>query len=127
MNIIKVCAFCLTAVILILVLKEQNKVIATMISIAAGVILMLYIVTNIDAVEVLLNNISAISKVESKYLSLVLKISGITYLIEFSKNLCADAGESALGTKLEMAGKVMIVTLMLPVLTEVISQIVGVL
>lgn len=127
MNIIKVCAFCLTAVILILVLKEQNKVVATMISIAAGVILMLYIVTNIDAVEELLNNISAISKVESKYLSLVLKISGITYLIEFSKNLCTDAGESALGTKLEMAGKVMIVTLTLPVLTEVISQIVGVL
>lgn len=127
MNIIKVCAFCLTAVILILVLKEQNKVVATMISIAAGVILMIYIVTNIDAVEELLNNISAISKVESKYLSLVLKISGITYLIEFSKNLCADAGESAIGTKLEMAGKVMIVTLTLPVLTEVISQIVGVL
>lgn len=127
MNIIKVCAFCLTAIILILILKEQNKVAATMVSITAGIILMIYIVTNLSGITEVLESISKISKVESKYLSLVLKIAGITYLIEFSKNLCADAGESAIGTKLEMAGKVMIVTLALPVLTEVISQIVSVL
>lgn len=127
MDIVKVCAFCITAVILVTILKEQNKAVATMISIVAGVIVMLYVVTNIDGVFSALNNIAGVSSVESKYFALILKISGITYLIEFGKNLCMDAGETALGTKLEMAGKVMIVTLTLPILTEILNQIVGVL
>lgn len=127
MDIVKVCAFCITAVILVTILKEQNKAVATMISIVAGVIVMLYVVSNIDGVFSALNNIAGVSSVESKYFALILKISGITYLIEFGKNLCMDAGENALGTKLEMAGKVMIVTLTLPILTEILNQIVGVL
>lgn len=127
MDIVKVCAFCITAVILVTILKEQNKVVATMISIVAGVIVMLYVVSNIDGIFSALNNIAGVSSVESKYFALILKISGITYLIEFGKNLCMDAGENALGTKLEMAGKVMIVTLTLPILTEILNQIVGVL
>lgn len=127
MDIVKVCTFCITAVILIVVLKEQNKVVATLISIVSGVIVMLYVVTNIDGIFSALNNIASVSSVESKYFALILKISGITYLIEFGKNLCTDAGETALGTKLEMAGKVMIVTLTIPILTEILNQIVGVL
>lgn len=127
MDIVKVCAFCITAVILVTILKEQNKAVATMISIVAGVIVMLYVVSNIDGIFSALNNIAGVSSVESKYFALILKISGITYLIEFGKNLCMDAGETALGTKLEMAGKVMIVTLTLPILTEILNQIVGVL
>lgn len=127
MDIVKVCAFCITAVILVTILKEQNKAVATMISIVAGVIVMLYVVSNIDGIFSALNNIAGVSSVESKYFALILKISGITYLIEFGKNLCMDAGENALGTKLEMAGKVMIVTLTLPILTEILNQIVGVL
>lgn len=88
---------------------------------------MIYVVSNIDGIFNILDNLTSISKVESKYLSLILKISGITYLIEFGKNLCIDASESALGTKLEMAGKVMVVTLTLPILTEILEQIVGLL
>lgn len=127
MNIIKVCAFCITAVILIIVVREQNKSIASLISIVSGIAVMIYVIANIDGVFTILSNLSSVSKVESKYLTLILKISGITYLIEFGKNLCVDASESALGTKLEMAGKVMIVTLTLPILTEILEQIVGLL
>lgn len=127
MNIVKVCVFCIIAVILITIVREQNKSIASMISIISGIIVMIYVVSNIDGIFNILDNLTSISKVESKYLSLILKISGITYLIEFGKNLCIDASESALGTKLEMAGKVMVVTLTLPILTEILEQIVGLL
>ncbi len=127
MNIIKVCAFCITAVILIVIVREQNKSIACLISIIASVVIMIYVVSNIDGIFNVLDKLSAISKTESKYLTLILKVSGIVYLVEFCKNLCIDAKESAIGTKLEMAGKVMIVTLTLPILSQILEQIVGLL
>ena len=88
---------------------------------------MIYVVSNIDGIFNVLDKLSAISKTESKYLTLILKVSGIVYLVEFGKNLCIDAKESAIGTKLEMAGKVMIVTLTLPILSQILEQIVGLL
>ena len=127
MNIIKVCAFCITAVILIVIVREQNKSIACLISIIASVVIMIYVVSNIDGIFNVLDKLSAISKTESKYLTLILKVSGIVYLVEFGKNLCIDAKESAIGTTLEMAGQLMIATLTLPILSQILEQIVGLL
>ena len=74
MNIIKVCAFCITAVILIVIVREQNKSIACLISIIASVVIMIYVVSNIDGIFNVLDKLSAISKTESKYLTLILKV-----------------------------------------------------
>jgi len=125
MNIVKVCAFCLIAVILILIVKEQNKSIGMLISLVASITVLLYVVTNVQDIFEILETLSNKAQVESKYLILVLKVAGISYLVEFGKNVCSDSGESALGTKLELAGKVTIVTLTIPILSEVLQVIVN--
>lgn len=125
MNIIKVCAFCFVAIILILIVKENNKAVAVIISLIASISILLYVVANIESVFNMLENLSNKSQVESKYLFLVLKVAGIAYLVEFGKNVCSDSGETALGTKLELAGKIAIVTLTMPVLSEILDVIVN--
>lgn len=125
MNIVKVCAFCFIAVILILIVKEHNKSIGMLISIVASVTVLIYVVMNVQPIFEILETLSSKSKVESKYLMLVLKVAGISYLVEFGKNVCLDSGENALGTKLELAGKVTIVTLTIPILSEILQLIVN--
>lgn len=127
MNIIKICTFCFIALFLILVVKENNKSIAMFISIVAGTGLLIYSILNTEGIIKTLQNLSSGANVEAKYLSLVLKIAGITYLVEFGKNICVDSGELSLGTKLELAGKIMIVTLTIPILNEILSKITGLL
>ena len=125
MSILKVCAFCFTAVILILTLREHNKSIASLISIAAGVGIIIYVLSQMVGVFEILENLSSKANVETKYLSLILKVAGISYLVEFTKNVCVDSGESALGTKLELTGKVIIVTLTIPILSEILQLIIN--
>ena len=125
MNILKVCIFCFTAVILILTLKEHNKSIAALISIVAGIGIMIYVLSQMVGIFEILENLSSKAHVETKYLSLILKVAGISYLVEFGKNVCVDSGECALGTKLELAGKVMIVTLTIPILREILELIIN--
>lgn len=123
MDVIKVCAFCITAVVLCAFVKENNKNIGLLLSIFAGCMILIYMLTNIQAVVDVLTKLIDQSGINASYLTLILKVTGIVYLIEFGKNVCVDAGESALGTKLELAGKVVIVTLTIPVITTLLEQI----
>lgn len=124
MNILKVCAFVLTALFLTIALKENNKDIAPFISIIAGIVVLIYIFPNISEIFKMLNNLTYTSNIEGKYLSLILKLAGITYLVEFGKNICCDLGDNSLGAKLELAGKVVIVTFTLPILSEILEMII---
>ena len=48
-------------------------------------------------------------------------------MVEFGKDICKDAGESAIANKIEMAGKVIVVSVSIPViasLIEIVSQII---
>ena len=123
MDVIKVCAFCITAVILCALVKENNKNIALLLSIFSGCMILVYALVNIGSIADMLNSLIEQSGINASYLTLILKVTGIVYLIEFGKNVCIDAGETALGTKLELAGKVVIVTLTIPVITTLLEQI----
>lgn len=103
MNIIKICGFAIISLVLILVVKETNKSFALFLTLIASVLLMLYIISGMQDVFSMLKELTSNNSVQLKYLSLILKIAGISYLVEFGKNICTDSGETAIGTKIELA------------------------
>lgn len=59
------------------------------------------------------------------YLSVLIKVIGITYICEFSAGICKDAGFGALSEQIQIWGKLAVVFAGLPVLFAVIEQIHG--
>jgi len=59
------------------------------------------------------------------YLSILIKVIGITYICEFSAGICKDAGFGALSDQIEIIGKLSVIFAGLPVLFAVIEQIHG--
>lgn len=57
------------------------------------------------------------------YFKLLLKIIGITYLAEFSSDLCKDAGATVLASQMELFGKLSILVLCMPVMTTLLKTI----
>ncbi|OPJ56939.1 stage III sporulation protein AD [Alkalithermobacter paradoxus] len=60
------------------------------------------------------------------YLSTILKVVGISYLIEFAIQICKDAGEGAIASKLEFAGKVIILTMSFPIMLSILETIINI-
>lgn len=116
MDIFKLVAFAILAVSIILILKEQKKEMALMLSIIAGISLLIYAVTQLSGVMNLLNELVTKSGINSQFLTIILKVTGIAYIVEFGKNICMDAGESAIANKLETAGKVVVLVLSVPLI-----------
>ena len=56
-------------------------------------------------------------------MAILLKMIGITYVAEFSANLCKDAGYQAVAGQIEMFGKLSILVISMPVLLALLDTI----
>lgn len=125
MEIFKVVGFAIFSVIIIIVLKDQRPEISLILSIFTGIAIMLFAVSKLSSVIKVINDMIDNSGVNKEFLAIVLKVVGIAYIVEFGKNICIDAGQSAIATKLEMAGKIIIVVLTIPIITSLVNVLVG--
>ncbi|MNI65949.1 Stage III sporulation protein AC/AD protein family protein [compost metagenome] len=125
MDVFKLVAFALLAVSIILLIKEQRKDIALMLSITAGIGLLIFSMTQLSPIIDMIDNLVSKSGINKEFLTIILKVTGIAYVVEFGKNICTDAGESAIAGKLELAGKVVILGLSIPLIGALMSVLTG--
>jgi len=124
MEIIKIIGLGLITTILIVIMRQQKPEIAIYLSIAAGVIILTLVLSRISDMIDIFQDLAAKANVNMLYLGMVLKVLGITYVTEFGVQICKDAGESAVASKVEFAGKVFILVLAIPLLGAVFDYIV---
>ena len=127
MSIFKIVGFGIISVAIIIILKNQKPEIALMCTLMASVIMLVFIFYEISDVIGLLNTLIEKSSINKNFLIIILKVVGISYIVEFGKNICLDAGESSIASKIETAGKVIIVSLSIPIITsllEIVTSIV---
>lgn len=124
MHIFQLVGIGLTATVLATVLRPNAPQFAMLISVLAGMILLMMAVRNMDGVVQSLSSLASSAKVNHSFLTTVLKIIGIAYIVEFAAQVARDAGEGALGGKIELAGKIGIIVLAMPIITDVVQSLV---
>lgn len=67
------------------------------------------------------------SGINSEYLGILLKITGIAILTEFAVSICNDSGESAIANKIELGGKIIIISISIPIIVALIELIISIL
>lgn len=122
-EIVKLCGFGLMAVVLCVIVRQLKPESAVFVNIAAGVMIL------ISAVKLLSPSVKAIGEladsagISGDFTEVLLKVLVISYVTTLSADCARDAGESALGSKLELAGRVSIAALSLPVFTQLAGLI----
>ena len=125
MEVIKIVGISIFAVIMIIILKNYRPEMALVLSIITGIGIMLYAISKMSSVINVLNDLVSKSGVNTDFLLIIIKVIGIAYIVELGKNVCIDAGQSSIATKLEMAGKVVIVVLTIPLISSLVNVLVG--
>ncbi|AHF09785.1 MULTISPECIES: stage III sporulation protein AD [Dehalobacter] len=122
MEIAQVIGLAIIVTVLGAVLKQIKPEIAIQLSILAGVTIFLLIMDKIRLVVDLLQKLADQADISSYYLFIVLKIVGVAYLAELGGQICRDAGENALATKVEIAAKVFVVILAIPIIAAIMES-----
>jgi stage III sporulation protein AD len=123
-DILQIVGLGIVATVIILVLKAQRPEIALQVSILAGVAIFMLVVSKISSVVEVLNSYAARVDIDTSYIATLFIIIGIAYIAEFGAEVCKDAGESAVASKIELAGKVVIVVLAIPIITSLLDLII---
>ena len=124
MDIIKVIAIGLITVVTTIILKQIKPEMALFVSIAGGLFILFTIVDNVtnvfDSFRLLVNK----TGINTSIFKSVLKVVGIGYLTEFGANVCLDAGSNSIADKIMFSGKIAILILCMPIITNLIEMIV---
>lgn len=123
MNIVQIVSIALVATMIILVLKQYKPEYALFVSILGGVILFAFALSKVSSIITLLENLTNHIGIDQKFFSILLKITGIAYLTEFAIHVCKDAGESAIASKLEVVGKILIVSMSIPIISTLLETV----
>ena len=125
MEISRIIALGLIGTIFSVLLKKENPQIAMLVAVVTGILIFLMLCAPLGNLLALLRKTAEQAGVGEGYFSVVLKVIGIAYLTQFGAQLCADAGEGAIASKIELAGKVLMMTVAAPVLTGLLEMVMG--
>ena len=127
MEIIKIVAFAFSALFIYLIFKDKRNDLALLVSLAAGAILFLLIISSLTDIINFVNDITTKANIDIVYIGVVFKILAISYLATFCSEICKDAGASSIASKVEFSAKILILTLAISILMAVLQSILQIL
>lgn len=119
----KIAVLGIAGVLVGLLMKELNPQFSIYVSMVSCMLIFFYAVSRLSFLGETLKTVQGAIQMEDSYLKILLKMIGVTYLADFTANLCRDAGYSAIAGQVEFFGKISLLTLSLPVLTALMETI----
>ena len=124
-DIIQIVGLGLIATFIVLVLKEQKPAFAFLLTVFVGGAIFIILIDQIRLVMDMLEKMADTAHLNSVYVVTILKIIGISYVAEFGAQIAKDAGQGSLAGKIELAGKIMILVMAIPIMTAIIETVMG--
>jgi len=123
MEYIAFAGMAVTAAVLALVLKQHRAEYALILSVSAGVILLVFAMRYVSQLAGFTRSVSSALSLPADFLPVLFKVLGIAYLAQFASDACRDAGENGLASKVELIGKAAMLVAALPVLEGLFDMI----
>ena len=125
-SIIKIIGIGFIAVITIIIIKQYRPEFSIYISIIAGALILYISIDKLSNIISLLQGISSKAGINSTFLEILLKITGIAFLSEFAISICKDSGEAAIASKIELSSKLIIISMSIPIISNLMELILNI-
>lgn len=127
MDIVKIIGIGLIALIIIVIIKQYKPEFAIYVSLGAGILIFALIAAKMSGIIDILKSLASKTAINSDFLVLLIKITGIAILTEFAVSVCKDLGESAIASKIDLGGKVIIMSMSIPIMSSLLETIIKIL
>ena len=127
MDIIKIIGVGLVSLLIIIIIKQYKPEFAVYVSLICGVLIFFLSMDKLTGVINLLTSLSDKANINSQFLGLLLKITGIAILSEYAISICKDSGEAAIANKIDFGSKVIIIGISIPIITSLLEIIIKIL
>lgn len=123
MDMLKLAGFAVCGAIMAMLLRRMKPEAGTALSIAAGAMLALLLLPTLQEAVSGIASLARAGGLSDGYMAQLLKVGGVSLLMDFAAQTCRDAGENGLAMKVELAGRVTLIALALPFMQALLVQI----
>ena len=123
MDFYRIAALAVSAALMALVVRRIRPELGMTLTLSAGALILLLA---LPALAQLIGGLSTLARtggVSDQYMAQLLKVAGVSLLMDFAAQTCRDAGEEGLAMKAELAGRVMLLSLALPSMQTLLTQV----
>ena len=124
---IKIVFIAILIAVIIIYLRQTNSELALLATIAGGIILLSFVLEYITQTFDIINQLILATNLDKSLFKIIFKITAIGYLVEFSASIIKDFGLNSLSDKLIFIGKIIIVTMSMPIIYAVFNLLKGIL
>lgn len=128
MNIASIAAICILFSAVILLLRQYKPEYAMLVAAAASGAVLVYLLSYIFPVIQEIHTVLDTVGINHAHFTAVFKAIGICYTAQFAGDICRDFGQNSMAGKVELAGKIAVVALSLPLMKEILQialQLIG--
>lgn len=120
-------ALAVTAAFCAVALKKYAPETSVVIAVAASAALLVKILSGISPVITEINELVSVSGVSTGYVPVLMKTIGICFVCQFTADACRDAGQNSLASKTELAARVAVIIISLPLFRDILNTVSGIL
>lgn len=123
MDIVKIAVLGIAGVLIALPLKKEKSEYSTFIAITVCICIFVYLLTKVEVILDFVRQLDSMLPVDGRYIGMLIKMIGITYVAEFASNICKDAGYGAIAGQIEVFAKISILLVSVPVLMAFLKMV----
>lgn len=109
--------------ILSLLIKRHRPEMAMAVPILTSVVILMMCIPYLSTVISAFEDIADRADIEFSHMRTVIKIIGVSYICQFGSDICQDAGEKTISSKIELGGKIIIITLSMPIIYSLLELV----
>ena len=122
---IKVFIFALAALFSLVVIKQIRPEFALSLRLCTVTVVFIAALSGIDTLIDYINDIYEFGSIDSSYVKLALKATGICIISHTVADICRDSAETAVATQVELVGRFLILALSLPLIRTLFEIVMG--
>ena len=123
MEIVRIVAAGLVSAILAIAIKKEAPQFSLVLSLAASALIFFMALPLLAEKLFVLLDLAGFVQADMAYIAIVLRIIGVTYIAEFGAQICSDAGEGAIASRIAMGAKVLIMSMSVPIIMSLVYMI----
>lgn len=123
MDIAAIGVIAVATAIIAKVIQSTNRDLAAALSITAVVIIAISFMHPLQEVLNAILNDAESAGINHEYIQTAIKVLGVCYICELSSSSCRDCGENALGSAVDLSGKIAIGLICVPLIESLISVV----
>jgi len=123
MEIVRIVAAGLVSAILAIAIKKEAPHFSLALSLAASALIFFMVLPVLAEKLFVLLDLARFVQADMAYIEIIFRIIGVTYIAEFGSQICNDAGESAIASRISMGAKVLVLAMSVPVIMSLVDII----